>query len=133
MDTVLGGYCIVKLLHSSPFQPGEEAGAAASRGRGGPAWGHTACHPRFIEGQSRAAEPRRGRGRGPREQGGTGTAGRDLQRLERWGHEDVHWPHTPPSSLRLSPFAPSHSLAPPQDQQHAPSPQQTAGATRPYC
>jgi hypothetical protein len=28
---------------------GEEAGATASRGQGGPAWGHTACHPRFTE------------------------------------------------------------------------------------
>jgi hypothetical protein len=36
-------------------RPVEEAGAAASRGgRGGPAWGHTACHPRFTEGRSRA-------------------------------------------------------------------------------
>jgi hypothetical protein len=79
--------------------------------------------------ESRAAEPRRCRGRGRGEQGGTGTAGRDLQ----WGHKDVHWSHTPPYSLRLSPPAPSHSLAPPKDQPHAPTPQQAAGATRPYC
>jgi hypothetical protein len=56
---------------SYPFRPGEEAGAAASRGRGGLARGHTACHLRSTEGQRRAAEPRRGRGRGRREQGGT--------------------------------------------------------------
>jgi hypothetical protein len=36
------------------FRPGEEARAAAFPGRGAPAWGHTACHPRFTEGQSRA-------------------------------------------------------------------------------
>jgi hypothetical protein len=46
-----------------------------------------------------------GRGRGRGEQKGAGTAGRDLQRLERWGHKDVHWSHTPPSSLRLSPVS----------------------------
>jgi hypothetical protein len=31
---------------------GEEAEAAASRGRGALAYGHTACHPLFTEGQS---------------------------------------------------------------------------------
>jgi hypothetical protein len=45
---------LVNREHSYPFWPGEEAGAAASRGREGPAWGHTARHPRFTEGWSRA-------------------------------------------------------------------------------
>jgi hypothetical protein len=77
----------LKLLHSSPFRPGEEAGATASRGRGGPAWGHTACHPRLTEGQSRAW-PSLGRAEGAAQgsrgaQPQTGTAGRDLQRLVR--------------------------------------------------
>jgi hypothetical protein len=44
-----------------------------------------------------------------------GTAGRDLQRLEMWGHKDVHWSQTPPYSLRVSPATPSqcHSFPPP--------------------
>jgi hypothetical protein len=53
--------------------------------------------PRFTDSQSsRAAEPRRGRGSGRGRAGGTGTARRDLQRLERWRHKDVRWSHTPP-------------------------------------
>jgi hypothetical protein len=49
-----GWRCMFYLLNSSPFRPGEEAWATASRGRGGRAWGHTACHLRFTEGQNRA-------------------------------------------------------------------------------
>jgi hypothetical protein len=56
--------------------------------------------------------------------GGTGTAGRDLQRLERWGHKDVHRSYTPPLpySLRLSPPASSHSLASPRTSITRPAP-----------
>jgi hypothetical protein len=47
---------------------------------------------------------------------------RDLQRLKRWGHKDVHWSHAPPYSLRLSPPVPSHSPSPPRTSRTRPAP-----------
>jgi hypothetical protein len=33
--------------------------------------------------------------------------------MERWGHKDVHWSHTPRTRCASSPPTPRHSLAPP--------------------
>jgi hypothetical protein len=112
------------------FRPGEEAGAR------GLAWGHTACRPWGTDGTrvARAARPSLGGAEGAA--GGSRGAqvlrepGRDLQRLERWSHKDVHWSHTPPYLLRLSPPGRSHSLALPRTSSTRPAPSKPRAAGR---
>jgi hypothetical protein len=49
-----------------------------------------------------------------------------------WTSTGLKRPRTRRCASHCPPAAPSHSPAPPQGQQLAPSPQQAAGATRPH-
>jgi hypothetical protein len=122
---------LLHLLHTSPlyFRPGEDC--PKRRGQRPPEaeGGQRGATPRATHGSLRAACARGRASAGQRARPGgagghryRGTARRDLQRLERWGHKDIHWSHTPPYSLRLSPPTPSHSLAPPRASSSRPTP-----------